>query len=187
MWLTQLVVVKMVQIAVRIALMITDQFFLVCSVIAHTSLLAIIIALVLLNRRLENVVKHVNLSLKVVTIESLGSYLAFGVAGVEQLEVDSETLQVLGHIPILLSESTRGLRTVPEVAELVELNLVAVSQLVSHHVSKLYENRHNICLLYGNICLYAMSKCSGVNGVRLNSATIPKVVRVSSLVLKHVK
>ena len=61
MWLTQLVVVKIVQIAVRIALMITDQFFLVCSVIAHTSLLTIIIAIILLNRGLKNVVNHVNL------------------------------------------------------------------------------------------------------------------------------
>ena len=64
MWLTQLVVVKMVQIAVRIALMITDQFFLVCSVIAHTSLLTIIIAIILLNRGLKNVVNHVNLCLQ---------------------------------------------------------------------------------------------------------------------------
>ena len=35
-WLTQLDVVRMVQIAVRIALIITLQFFLACSVIAYS-------------------------------------------------------------------------------------------------------------------------------------------------------
>lgn len=99
------------------------------------------------------------------------------------LEVDGEILDVVLGGEILLIVCSLGADVHCEYSETLDFHLVRVLKLVTHHTDHLREHCEYVTLRHRAVTLYAVCNGGEGNSSRVDSAPIPKLITVLTVVL----
>ena len=95
-----------------------------------------------------------------------------GVAGELRTEAHMSAGDVIGGGELVLALSSGRLDVDLEGAEVVDLDAVAVLQLVLHHLCQLYEHGIHVRLLHGTVALNALCQLLAVDGSGVDGASV---------------